>query len=253
LTIPEITIRGTWISGMGQEFSRDVEASLRSMESGLRGAAVALALFEEAHARMAEAPALHEWELAQRERRQASEMLSKQHPRLDAYSAEGRLEVEVIVKKHRWAKGQWPRDYSHEVTFIYARSFVYSLDQIGKTIKGLARFHELSEGKRDRLAEIQARLDTSVPGITSVRDSAHHVEQRVLRRGYVNRRQVDIEPDNGFMSVSNLFGTRLHYTAADGSQQEVDVSSGTLASAQRVVQEAHDVFEWMGPPRHLPS
>ena len=93
-----------------------------------------------------------------------------------------------------------------------------------------------------------------------IRDSAHHVEDRI--RGLDrNNKRLKLKPfDNGFikgsgtaLAINNLSGTKYGTVMNDGHYGEIDVTIETLLIIQSIVQETLDAFEWIGDKVHQPS
>jgi hypothetical protein len=162
--------------------------------------------------------------------------------------------VSIEQKRKRWQEGQFPQEYQSQLPHLYAKTFVYALDNIDKIMRVLAS----STG----LVEVQLahqEFKKCLPTLTPVRDSAHHIEDRA--RGLDrNKKPLKLQPTDtggiraphGALMLENVTGSRLGYTMADGNYGEVDVSPNTLISVQQVVQQLLNAFSWSGPARSSP-
>jgi hypothetical protein len=179
----ELTRPGTWLDNLPDEVSFDVDRVLDLLESTLADAALSLGLFEAEQAASTARHAQHrqEWEqnraaeaalVAAYESELASHVLPEERWRLDEQTRE---RARIEAKRARWQSGQLPDAYAHRLPFVHARSCVYALDTIGKAIKSLARMPGLPAGVAQARADFEARF----PTLVSIRDSAHHPEDRV--------------------------------------------------------------------------
>lgn len=104
-------------------------------------------------------------------------------------------------------------------------------------------------------------LYRALPTLTGVRDTSHHLEDRVRAR---DRRGKDLvlkpvtntlinAPQGGVLLLGNLNGNRYGSTMEDGAYGEVEVSARSLASAQSAIQKSIDAFSWKPPKHHIPD
>jgi hypothetical protein len=110
-----------------------------------------------------------------------------------------------------------------------------------------------------RAPEIRPAMDqlkAGVPGITDVRHSIQHIEDRVL--GLAKGKRIDLQPiDNslvrapggGVSVIDGLRGDLYGITCENGSYIEIPVNEATLVSILRAVQTAIDALHWEGPSR----
>ncbi|MEJ8326050.1 hypothetical protein WKI40_23250 [Kosakonia sacchari] len=164
------------------------------------------------------------------------------------YDSHGRMlyEANVILKKEEWSREIPPRQMNHNRIFIFAKSFLYSLD----TIREILRVISENENASSERVEIFKSMDASLPELREVRNSAHHLEDRI--RG-IGKHKKKISLQSSGLVLNNLVGTKYGCTMADGDYGEVDVSSETLEIVQKIVQRALDSFEWIGEPNHFPT
>jgi hypothetical protein len=98
------------------------------------------------------------------------------------------------------------------------------------------------------------------PGLKQVRDSAHHLEDRMRRQ---DRKGARFTPKAirtpGFYSVEgglfvrNLDGNSLLFTGQDGGHYSVAITAESLRIGQSAIQRVIDTFEWSGPTRKVPD
>jgi len=148
-----------------------------------------------------------------------------------------------------------PESYASRIPFVHAKSCLYALDTLQKALAHLCRTasvpHDVLEARDD--------FEAAFPSLTHVRDSAHHVEDRV--RGKARDKQIQLKPvvneavrapDGGVLIVQSLINNRYGGTLADGTYGEVEVSTDSVAQAQQVVQRVLNAYTWRGPRDHLP-
>jgi hypothetical protein len=167
--------------------------------------------------------------------------------RLDEQTRE---RARIEAKRARWQGGQLPDAYAHRLPFLHAKSCLYALDTIAKAIRTLGRMAGLPAGVAQAQADFEARFATLV----AVRDSAHHPEDRVrgVRGGRGGETQIVAQPILG-NAIHALGGGVIVLDFLDNNRYgEVEISAGTIAGAQQVIQQVLDAFSWRGPRQHKP-
>lgn len=160
--------------------------------------------------------------------------------------------------KTEWpvSSGSVPASYSHRLPFIHAKSCVFALDSIAKTIRQLSRQDAAP-------ADVAASYDELVkflPALQDVRDSAHHPEDRIRGVQRSNMPLVLKAVDNRFMKapagvaviVDALVGNRYGGTMASGEYGEVEISAASVTAARDAIQRAYLAYPWKGPGCLLP-
>lgn len=130
--------------------------------------------------------------------------------------------------------------YSYRLALIHAHTVLYALDGIQKALNKLAEI----PGVPARLAEVRDAYQEALPSVVPVRNSAHHLEDRVTGLGSGNRR---LDPHN-LLITGQLGPTTLGYTLGDGSHGEVEISRESVALAWAAVQYAIEALPWWGHP-----
>jgi hypothetical protein len=167
----ELTWPGGFLQGLPDDEVMAVEALLRKLEGALAGAAVGLCLFEEQMVtfrdRMREEFAEHlEYmdavsELAARYRREPSPNRS-----IDKYGRvldDSHDRASRDLARARWEAGNWPKAYIWRLPEIHARTVIYSLDEIGKTIAALAAMPNMPEGVTEARLPSKGSSPPSLP------------------------------------------------------------------------------------------
>jgi len=189
----------------------------------------------------------------------------------DQYSSEGkdpnsyeqaatiRELVEIELKREKWDSGVYPRSYEHQIIFIYAKTFVFALDMMGKLLNILCEEYKnnLPKGVFDQKDTFFKLL----PQLKDVRDSLQHQEDR--GRGLDKKGQpLDIKPGlkgNIYIAgtkslvLNNLNGNKFGTTINDGQFVEIEISDQTMIIAQQCIQGIIDSFSWEGPASLKPG
>ena len=257
--IVELSYPGTWLNYPDPDWCWNIQGQLRSLESTLTDAALALALFDAERAK----PRQHKhdpvsWE---RDARRRQEIEASVRARLDVpgYSVdrfdEIRNLVEVEFKREQWGRGRLPNSYEHRVIFLHARSFLYALDRLDRCLAALTK----EDGIPALVVTAHATLSAACPNLREVRNSVSHFDER--SRGLERGRPLNLQPvvnqmvnapGGGVLILESLNDNRFGTTMADGHYGEVDVSTATLAAAANSVQKVINAFAWKGPLQHTP-
>lgn len=250
----ELHYPGTWLENVPDQ--HNVQTLLIQLEHQLADAAIGLALFKETSARP---PTPAEMQRQSRTSSIAQAMVLQLPHDL---SPEQRFKeitaiydsADLEARQEEWAAGRMPDSYQHRLPFIYAHAVVYALDAIGKTLNVLTEM-----GLTSGVTDAYDAYETALPYLISVRDSAHHTEDRARgldRRGRplvlqpINNRL--IHAPNGALALSNLSGNMLGYTASDGHYREIEISTTSVRAAQSAIQQVLDALTWRGPVRTIP-
>jgi hypothetical protein len=213
---------GTWLDGLAQEKTRDIESLLRVCEDHLIDAGLALAMFNDARTQL------------EKSFRGAGDEAS------DARIFDGEL----------------PRNYRHRLPFVHAHTVLYALDGLKRALGVLAN----EAGLSPVISIASADFNSWFPGLTPVRDSSHHLEDRARGLGRSGKR-LKLQPvttgainapGGGFLGIDNLEGDDLCFTGSDGAYHRVAINDANLRLAQSAVQSVLDALTWKGPPRFLP-
>jgi hypothetical protein len=169
------------------------------------------------------------------------------------------FETEIRFKREQWSLGRTPKEFEHNLSFIYARSFLYALDAFEKFLGVLAK----EPGVPGQLADIHKRMEVAFPHLRGVRNTAHHLEDRARGLGAgQNPKPLDLKPiTNNFVSapsggvliLNSLNGSRYGSTMSDGHYGEIDVSPESMQHLQKILEEVLQSFQWRGPKQHSPS
>lgn len=139
---------------------------------------------------------------------------------------------------------------------MFAKAFLYSLDGIGKALTALTKV----PGVPGVVVVQRDQFYRMLPDLTGVRDTSHHLEDRVqwLDRNRKKLTPMPVmndavhAPDGGVLILNSLNDNRFGCTMNNGEFGEVEVSVETTKVAQLAIQGILDAFSWKGPRRYEP-
>lgn len=256
----EILKPGTWLNYEDRDWTWKIQIQLQSLESHFFEANGALNMFMQAQSNR---PVLMNRDGRQRDLERRSEItngLEKQYGGFelpDEWQAI-RFESDVRFKREKWSEGRIPREFEHNLPFLYARAFLYALDAFDKFLGVLVRETNIPS----QVAEYHAKLAEIFPDLRAVRNTTQHLEDRSRGLGAGrNPKPLEFKPiNNGHIKASSgalvlncLNGSKYGSTMADGHYGEIDVSPDSMQQLQQILQAVLNSFEWRGPKQHAPS
>jgi hypothetical protein len=191
-----------------------------------------------------------QWDADERERRDVQALLNLlvQCVTDAAISLDQFQTSRAEAQKHRYGpkppgvpQDAEPVSYHHRLPFLHAKSCVYALDTIDKSLVLLCKLKATPMAVHEALAEFR----NAFPGLNGVRNSAHHVEDRVQGKAW--KKHVD-----GIFATDILQDSRYGGSLEDGSYGELDVTFASVDHARRTVQAVLDAYKWIGYPMHFP-
>lgn len=165
------------------------------------------------------------------------------------------LEIERRYKKERWALGFCPGGIVRHFAGIHARAFVYALDLFRRQLKSLAADSKLSAAFTQALQD----FDAAFPELESVRDSAHHQDERSAGLAY--RKAINLQPvneagidaSNGVLVPEYVSNDAYRITTAAGTLGTVNIDDNAVDELHALLCRALRSLSWTGPSRHLPD
>lgn len=262
MLVAELVQPGSWIDHPDRDKAFELETLFNLAEANLAEANLALLLFEQEMAAVDDddVPSLDDWQRENDAYRVIEERLEAELPPMsfeEQWKARERIRFEARrqVARDRWARGELPRSLRHRRSFLYARNFLFALDNIAKVLDVIAK-HPIPT----TAAVVCNALDRAVPDLKGVRNTAHHHEDRI--RG-LDHKQRPIQPQpiasggirsaGGALVLDNLCDNRYGCTLADGRFAEIELSETSLFAARDAIQLVLDSITWKGPPRLLPD
>jgi len=257
----EIITPGTWLDHDDRNWAWKVEGQLRSLQSQFFEANAALNLFVSAQSIR---PSFASREMRERDSERRSE-IQREVEKERGYCMphanweEIHFESEVRFMREKWSKGDIPREFEHNLPFLYARAFLYALDAFDKFLGVFA----MEPNVPPEVANIHARMTEDFPNLRGVRNTVQHLEDRARGLG-AGRNPQPLElkpitnnfinaPGGGVLVLNSLNGSKYGSTMSDGHYGEIDVSPESMQRLQTVLQELLLLFKWRGPKQHAPG
>ncbi|MGS1029390.1 hypothetical protein [Burkholderia glumae] len=253
----ELTIPGRWLVMDDRRAAWEITGLIEHMKGAFFSANISLCDFNNSKT-VSRAMNDKSDRLAMREERnrRSSEMYGKRYAQLGQLGGKRARElmdeIDLDIRREDWARGIEPDSFTRKRSFIYAKSFVYSLDDFSNFLKIFSSMDQVPS----TISLIHQELIKKFPDLRDVRNAAHHPEDRM--RGIKNEKGkdvlIDIQPvDNGFFKSlggsiinENLLGTRFTVLMVDGTQGDIDINQGTLAYFRDVFHLVVNEFKWTG-------
>lgn len=249
---------GTWLDHDGDD-ARHIQALLHQAESDLVLASLALMLFQQQRGQRDAGLDHAEWASRSEKRRVLEKEVKAElglsdwdHARHD----EVRDEVSVRMVKADAAEGKLPRAYQHQLRFLHAKSFLFALDGVRKTLLSLKQTSSSAAASDTALGILAA----GVPDLAGVRDSTAHADERVQGKAKGKALpNVAIDdfgiraPGGGTVVISGLHDDVFNCTVEDGRLAGVAVNERSLGAAYEAVQALLDGLSWKGGTRIVPD
>ncbi|WP_162890637.1 hypothetical protein [Salinibacter ruber] len=257
--IVELTYPGTWLDYEDDEWSWEMRKLVQMLENPLTEACLALALFEQQRAKPRDKPDREQWEEDSNRRREIEKELEAEL-NVDPFDPEARQElyssVERELKREKWESGELPKQYSHRLIFMHAKSFLFAVDRIEKILGAIAE----KDGVPDEVVEAKDAFEDIFPDLRGVRNTVAHIEDR--GRGLDHRKEdLDLKPvqnrlvnapGGGALILESLNGNEFGSTMSDGHYGEVEISLENIVKVCECIQNVIDALEWRGPQMHYP-
>ena len=257
----EIVTPGTWLDYDDRDWSWRIQNQLRSLESQFFEANAALNLFVNAQSIRPSFAERANWERDSQRRSEIQRAIEQERGGFRSRDDwdEIHFEAEVRFKREKWSNGRVPREFEHNLPFIYARAFLYALDAFDKFLGVLAN----EENVPGEIARFHAQVAEAFPDLRGVRNTAQHLEDRARGLGAGRDPQpLDLKPiknslinapGGGVLALNCLNGSRYGSTIADGHYGEIDVSPESMQRLQQILEGVLQSFKWRGPKQHAPS
>lgn len=257
----EITTPGTWLDYDDKDWAWRIEGQLRSLQSQFFEANAALNLFASAQSIRPSFASREMWERDSQRRSEIQRAVEQERGNRMPHEQweEIRFESEVRFKREKWATGGIPREFEHNLPFLYARAFLYAFDAFDKFLGVLAKEVDVPP----EVAKLHMRIAEDFPNLRGVRNTAQHLEDRARGLGAgKNPQPLELKPitnnfinapGGGVLVLNSLNGARYGSTMSDGHYGEIDVSPESMQRLQTVLQELLSLFKWRGPKQHAPG
>lgn len=248
MEILELFKDGNWIDNEDSQLACNVERIIEQLESCFNEALVSLILFDREKEKLLDATKSKKERLEDREKRIKIRASIEHEYDLSVFGNYDKLsrKVKSILNQEKLNEGKLPNFLQNRLSFVYAKSFLYSLDTIEKLINTLSN----QIGDSAEISKIKSMMGEKFPNLRHVRDSSHHIEDRVL--GKHRKKVIELQPINsdgiktngGVLVLSHLSGSSFSCTMCDGHLGKVDVTRETLNIVRDIIQRIIDSFKW---------
>ena len=152
-----------------------------------------------------------------------------------------------------------PREFHERMPYIYAKTFIYSLDTYKWHLNHVLGLNQQNKGIQKAFEDFK----NAFPDLKFVRDSAHHLEQRV--QGKSNKGKIDVKPfpngefgnhsgsmnhvrgiigDSHMLVTESLSGNVFGLTDQEGGYSKVAISNESMLELQKITQLVYDSLDW---------
>lgn len=262
----ELYTKGSFVQFGDDKAASELDAMLRALISSFYEANTSLNLFnveQECLRASFKTEPKDALKIFQEKQQRSNEIRFSIQDKYDQFDYHDQLrmmnDIEMTMKHEDWARGIPPREMAHNKIFIFAKSFLYSLDTMHEILKVISFYPEVP----DEIKEVLRSFDASFPALREVRNSAHHMEDRVrgIKGVGKNKAPIVFQPvdgggmklNNGAIILNNLHHTKYGCTMSNGHYGEVDVSIESLGLVRDLIQRVLDVFDWKGREAYYPN
>lgn len=147
-------------------------------------------------------------------------------------------EAQLALDLFQGASGEDIPSADARLRRLYAKSFVYALDDASQLVWVLKEDKQLPDTARAQ----GERFRSSFPTLRDLRNSLHHIEDRLRGRGRDNK-----PISASLLVISSLRDNNLGATTDKGSYVEMEISEAPLLRAFAVVKDLIWCFEWVRP------
>ncbi|EHO05399.1 hypothetical protein HMPREF9714_03337 [Myroides odoratimimus CCUG 12901] len=165
-------------------------------------------------------------------------------------------DIEIEIKRYKWNQGEIPKNFIHKKIFLYAKAFLFSIDNFEREVEMLYKEPLL----KNKIKPLKIRIKEIFPSLRQVRNSAHHFED--ISRGQSFGAKIDLQPINngviyaphgGVIVMNQLNGNKYGNTLSDGTFGEVEISPDKIKELQIALQDFLNSLEWKGSIDILPN
>jgi hypothetical protein len=227
-----------------EDEARELRALIGLCDSSLVDAALALRMYQAARPTATSVMDREAFEAKRAKRRDFEDEVRRDwglKPHDYSKYQEVSVECDLRLIRKNLEDGVLPSTFEHRISFVHAKSFLFSIDMIRKAISRMMSCASAVAAAQEALDLI----DRELPDLSHVRNSAAHVEDRVL--GMKNNNKPI--PHGGALFIGNLEGDVYSGTIADGRNAGVAVTDHSIVAAHSAVQGLIDKLAWNGFPR----
>lgn len=151
----------------------------------------------------------------------------------------------------------WRDEIQSRAPFIYARTFMFALDNLQKAC---AKFVTAAKLAPADVKEADKAWDEALPGLRALRNSSHHGEDRI--RGYRYREKINPAafdglgvqvPEGAAIFMENLSDRTFFSTGGDGRVASLEITTISLVKAAALAERALSSVPWTGEMQTVPA
>jgi len=220
-----------------RDLARNIETRLDMATGALGRAVVSAGFLEWSRTLDPDDSASHEqdWEERRLRRSEYERAIETQHGREAVYQDSVRTWIDRRMQHEDYARGVWPRQYAHEIPFLFARAFVSALVEVRRMLTDLRLLLYGGDVDREIVSKVDKAInafDQAAPDLVDVRDSLEHWDDRLKRR--VKKQELTTRENEdipGFIKAENsvsmligpsLYNQTLHVTIAERPRRRRD-------------------------------
>ena len=151
-----------------------------------------------------------------------------------------------------------PKEYKNALALLYSKSFITSLDTIGRLIDSLCEVVSVFQPQKQSF-NVKQQFKDFFANLRDVRNSVQHSEQRIL--GLTHKTPINLQPingpgiyaPNGAIALNGLGSETYGTIVADGHYAIVELNSKSLEKVQDCIQKVVNTLIWEGHSRQYPN
>lgn len=167
-----------------------------------------------------------------------------------------KFQADIRFKREEWDQGRIPERLLSSPS-LYARAFLFALDNFDKTLRKLAKEAGVPTG----VQKLHDTFGIKFPDMRNVRNSTQHIEDRsrgldqklnpIISKPFNNGSIND--QGTGTIILGGLCNSSYGATMSNGEYGEVDVTVESMEHLQQILEGVLQCFTWEGPKCHEPE
>ena len=256
----DVTFPGTWLDIEDPQLCSEIRKLLFALETHFFEATMALNLFIRQPIQKEYYSFFDRYEQYGMRLEELEKNLMRQHGETQLTTAI-REQAAESLRQEKFADGIFPRQFLLIQSMIHAKAFIYALDGFEKSLGVLSKI----AGSPECLAEIHSEIKRAFPYLKGIRNSSHHMEDRVrgLGRGSNGKEgkpinlssalELEIETRGQVVFLDALRGSTFQTMMENGGIGSIDVSADSMEQLQSIFSQVLGAFRWKGSPDIKPS
>lgn len=171
-------------------------------------------------------------------------------PETKAYSSQAKESLaEDLLEKEIWTKNGGPNNFINRTVEMNAKAFIYAFDVFGKCLKSMNNLD-----KNEVRKNIYTDFINMFPDLIEIRNSAHHLEDRVIRKQKFGK-DIDLKHDPIYeraMVICGFTGDTFEMRLANGELGRIAITIDSMKNLFDIFNRVLNSFSWHGPQRTSP-